>query len=148
MTAIITQSLIKTYPNGKTALNDISLSIEEGKIFGFSGPNGAGTTTTVKLLSGMLAPTSGLCRVNGIDPRNNPEKVHAIAGIVTEHAQMYGYLTGLENLIFYGSLFDMSYNDIISRALELLDNFNLSYAKDIKLDTYFTLTKAIIAPSS
>ena len=53
----------------------------------------------------MLTPTEGSCRVLGLDPSGEPEKVHARMGVVTEHAQMYDELTGMENLVFYGAVF-------------------------------------------
>ena len=108
MNAVILEKLSKIYPGGKKAVDTVSLSLTPGEVFGFLGPNGAGKTTTVKLLNGMLTPSSGSCRIFGIDPARTPEKSHAISGVVTEHAQMYDTLTGLENLIFYGSLFGLS----------------------------------------
>ena len=63
MYAITLDHLSKTYPSGKQALRQVSLTLDQGEIFGFLGPNGAGKTTTVKLLNGMLAPSQGSCRV-------------------------------------------------------------------------------------
>ena len=88
MDTVVLQDLSKTYPGGKQALRQISLSLEQGEVFGFLGPNGAGKTTTVKLLNGMLAPSQGKIRVLGLDPAKQPEKIHALSGVVTEHAQM------------------------------------------------------------
>ena len=100
MYAVELHNLSKTYPGGKQAVQNVSLELEPGEVFGFLGPNGAGKTTTVKLLNGMLTPTEGICRVLGSDPALEPEKVHAVSGVVTEHARMYENLTGLENLVF------------------------------------------------
>ena len=100
MDTVVLQDLSKTYPGGKQALRQISLSLEQGEVFGFLGPNGAGKTTTVKLLNGMLAPSQGKIRVLGLDPATQPEKIHALSGVVTEHAQMYDHMTGMQNLIF------------------------------------------------
>ena len=108
MEAVALRDLSKTYPNGKQAVRRVSLALEEGEVFGFLGPNGAGKTTTVKLLGGMLTPTEGSCRVLGLDPSGEPEKVHARMGVVTEHAQMYDELTGMENLVFYGAVFGLT----------------------------------------
>ena len=91
-------------------------------MFGFLGPNGAGKTTTVKLLIGMLSPTEGNAGVFGIEPSKNPEKVHALSGVVTEHAQMYDNLTGLQNLIFYGSVFGLGEAESKRRGMELTQN--------------------------
>lgn len=138
MEAITLENLCKTYPGGKQAVREVSLSLAPGEVFGFLGPNGAGKTTTVKMLNGMLTPTAGACRVLGFDPACQPEKVHAAAGVVTEHAQMYDNLTGEENLLFYGSVFSLSPKDARERAASLLKQLNLEDAKDRKLSTYST----------
>ena len=84
MEAVVLQDLSKIYPGGKKAVNRLCLSLEQGEVFGFLGPNGAGKTTTVKLLNGMLTPSEGSCLVLGMDPAREPEKTHAISGVVTE----------------------------------------------------------------
>ena len=121
MNAVSLNHLSKTYPGGKEAVRQVCLELEEGSVFGFLGPNGAGKTTTVKLLNGMLNPTGGSCRVLGLDPSREPEKVHALSGVVTEHAQMYDTLTGLENLTFFGALFGLDAKASKSRAQALLE---------------------------
>ena len=132
------RDLSKTYPNGKQAVRRVSLALEEGEVFGFLGPNGAGKTTTVKLLGGMLTPTEGSCRVLGLDPAGEPEKVHARMGVVTEHAQMYDELTGMENLIFYGAVFGLQAGEAQRRADALLERLELGEARDRKLAAYST----------
>jgi ABC-2 type transport system ATP-binding protein len=126
------------YPSGKTALNGVNFAISEGEIFGFLGPNGAGKTTAVKVLNGMLRRTEGTCEIFGIDPGSTPEKVHALAGVVTEHAQMYNSLTGFQNLVFFGSVFGIEKNESGRRALELLEHLELLDARDQKLSEYST----------
>ncbi|MCL1803416.1 MAG: ABC transporter ATP-binding protein [Eubacteriaceae bacterium] len=138
MQAVYANSLSKVYDGGKRAVDNVSFEISAGSIFGFLGPNGAGKTTAIKLLSGMLSPSAGSCEVFGIDPALHPEKVHQIAGVVTEHAQMYGSLTGLENLMFYASLFGMGRESSQSAALGLLGELGLADAKGKKLETYST----------
>ncbi len=138
MKAVIASNLMKTYPNGKKAVNDISFTLQQGEVFGFLGPNGAGKTTVVKLLNGMLSPTEGSCKVFDIDPSANPVQVHSFSGVLTEHAQMYGNLTGLQNLIFYGATFGLNTTDSNKRALDLLEKLELTDAKDRKLDSYST----------
>lgn len=138
MQAVTLQNLSKTYPGGQQAVKQLELSLDQGEVFGFLGPNGAGKTTTVKLLNGMLTPTDGGCRVFNMDPVQTPEKVHAISGVVTEHAQMYDNLTGLQNLLFYGSVFGLSAADGEKRAKFLLEQLELSAAGDRKLATYST----------
>ncbi|WP_089285005.1 ATP-binding cassette domain-containing protein [Anaerovirgula multivorans] len=138
MKAIIVEKLTKIYSEGKKALDSASFELDQGEVFGFLGPNGAGKTTAVKLLNGMISPSEGTCHVFGIDPSASPEKVHAISGVVTEHAQMYDNLTGQENLVFYGTLFGISKEESCKRALALLERLNLTDAKDKKLATYST----------
>lgn len=138
MNAISTEALSKIYDSGKKAVDSLSLSLAPGEVFGFLGPNGAGKTTTVKLLTGMLTPTLGSCHVLGLDPQQTPEQIHRLSGIVTEHAQMYNHLTGMQNLIFYASLFGCSQSESASRAKTLLDQLGLSDARDQKLSSYST----------
>lgn len=138
MNAVVLNQLSKTYLDGKRAVDGVSLCLEPGEVYGFLGPNGAGKTTTIKMLSGMLTPSSGSCEVFGLNPAQDPEKVHAISGVVTEHAQMYDHLTGLENLVFYGSVFGRSRADSEKRGKELLAQLELSDAQDKKLATYST----------
>jgi len=73
-----------------------------------------------------------------MDPSEKPDQIHQFSGVVTEHAQMYDSLTGLQNLVFYGTLFGVSAAESSSRALALLGQLNLTDAKDKKLDTYST----------
>lgn len=138
MYAVELHNLSKTYPGGKQAVQNVSLALEPGEVFGFLGPNGAGKTTTVKLLNGMLTPTEGICRVLGSDPALEPEKVHAVSGVVTEHARMYENLTGLENLVFYAELFGISADEAAGRAEAVLQEMELEEAKDRKLAAWST----------
>jgi len=138
MKVITANQITKIYSNGKKALNRVDLSIDEGEIFGFLGPNGAGKTTAVKLLNGMLQLTEGSCSVFGIEPAKSPEEIHKLSGVVTEHAQMYNNLTGLQNLMFFGEVFGIDTNEIKRRALEILEHLELLDAKDRKLSEYST----------
>ena len=138
MYAVELHNLSKTYPGGKQAVQNVSLELEPGEVFGFLGPNGAGKTTTVKLLNGMLTPTEGICRALGSDPALEPEKVHAVSGVVTEHARMYENLTGLENLVFYAELYGISADEAARRSESLLKEMELEEAKDRKLATWST----------
>ena len=86
----------------------------------------------------MLTPSGGNCRVLGIDPVGNPEKLHRIIGVVTEHAGMYDHMTASENLQFYGALFGMSRPECENRTKLLLDRLDLTDAQNRKLATYST----------
>ena len=138
MRSVIMNRITKIYPGGNRAVSRLSLSLNQGEVFGFLGPNGAGKTTTVKLLTGMLSPSDGNCEVMGIDPSKEPEKVHALSGVVTEHARMYDHLTGMENLIFYGSLFGLGKEEARQRAENLLKRLALYEAENQRLSAYST----------
>lgn len=138
METVTVQALSKTYPGGKEALKQLSLSLSAGEVFGFLGPNGAGKTTTVKLLTGVLIPSNGSCDIMGINPNTQPQKAHLLSGIVTEHAQMYDNLTGIENLMFYAAAFGLEQKGGKQRSELLLKELELTDAKDRKLATYST----------
>ena len=138
METVTIQSLSKTYTGGKEALKQLSLSLSAGEVFGFLGPNGAGKTTTVKLLTGVLTPSGGSCEILGVNPNTQPEKAHLLSGIVTEHAQMYNNLTGIENLLFYATAFGLKQKEGEQRGELLLRELDLMEAKDRKLATYST----------
>ncbi len=138
MKSIIVNNLSKTYSGGTKALDNVSFTLDEGEVFGFLGPNGAGKTTAVKILTGMLSPTEGSSHVLGIDPAFHPEQVHKLAGVVTEHAQMYDNLSGLQNLIFYGTVFGLTQEQSKKRGQEMLDILGLIDDKDKKLSAYST----------
>ena len=138
METVAIQKLSKTYPGGKEALKQLSMSLSTGEVFGFLGPNDAGKTTTVKLLTGVLSPSGGLCEIMGVNPNIQPEKVHLLSGIVTEHAQMYDNLTGIDNLMFYATAFGLKQKEGKQRGESLLKELELTEAKDRKLATYST----------
>ena len=138
MQAVTIEKLSKIYPGGKKAVENLSLSLQKGEVFGFLGPNGAGKTTTIKMLTGTLMPSGGACTVLGLNPASEPEKVHAVCGVVTEHAQMYDNLTGLQNLFFYGEAFGMPKDEYEKRARKLLEELELSEAAQRKLSAYST----------
>lgn len=138
MEALVANRLTKIYSQGKKAVDSMSFSIGKGEVFGFLGPNGAGKTTAVKLFNGMLSPTEGESRVFGIDPGAAPEKLHSISGVVTEHARMYGNMTGMQNLVFFGNLFGLGASESENRAENLLERLSLMDARDRKLSAYST----------
>ena len=137
MDLLTVEHVTKQYA-GHKALDDVSLAIPKGSVYGLLGPNGAGKTTTVKLLTGVLSPSGGLCEIMGVNPNIQPEKVHLLSGIVTEHAQMYDNLTGIENLMFYATAFGLKQKEGKQRGESLLKELELTEAKDRKLATYST----------
>ena len=138
MKAVELENVVKVYAGGNKAVADVSFALDEGAVFGFLGPNGAGKTTTIKMLNGMLAPTGGSCSVFGLNPAEEPEKVHALAGVITEHAQMYDNFTGMQNLQFFGKVFGLDKQQATARGTQLLAQLELLAAKDRKLSSYST----------
>lgn len=136
--AIHAQKLGKSYDGAVYALHDLSLEIPAGAVFGFLGPNGAGKTTAVKLLTGMLKPTEGSCSVFGLSPEKKPSEIHQICGVVTETAKMYGRLTGMENMIFFGQAQELAKRECRQRAETLLKSFDLWDVRDRRLADYST----------
>jgi len=107
------------------ALDSLSLEVPFGIVFGFLGPNGAGKTTTIRLLLGLLEPTSGEARVCGFDTRTQAERVRANTGALLEYAGIYEQLSALDNLEFYGRAFRMPAADRRARIQELLSQMGL-----------------------
>lgn len=136
--AVSVSGLSKSYDGKTDALHELNLEIPEGGVFGFLGPNGAGKTTTVKLLNGLLKPTAGRCSVLGLAPYEKPEAVHGVCGVMTDSARLYGQMTGMENLVFFARMFDMTREDCEKRASELLRRLDLWDARDRKVREYST----------
>jgi ABC-2 type transport system ATP-binding protein len=100
------RNLTKTFGDF-TAVDSISLSVGKGEIFGFLGPNGAGKTTTIKMLCGILMPTSGEGRVSGYDIISEQEKIKNVIGYMSQRFSLYEDLTVVENLEFFGSIYGL-----------------------------------------
>lgn len=96
---VLEVSNLKKVIGKKEIIKNISFSIKEGEIFGFLGPNGAGKTTTIRMLVGLIKPTSGSILVCGNDLKSNPEKALKEVGAVVENPELYKYLSGKENLM-------------------------------------------------
>ena len=109
------------------AVNDIDFEIKEGEVVGLLGPNGSGKSTTVKMLLGLLYPTAGSLSVFGNSPRDVATKKQI--GYLPEESYLYKYLTALETLDFFGSLFNLSKAERRKRSEQLLDMVGLSHAK-------------------
>jgi ABC-2 type transport system ATP-binding protein len=104
MPAISTTNLTKKFDR-VTAVNNLNLAIEKGEIFGFLGPNGAGKSTTIRMLCGILEPTSGEGQVGGFDINKEPEQIKKIIGYMSQSFGLYQDLTVEENLKFYSRLY-------------------------------------------
>jgi ABC-2 type transport system ATP-binding protein len=119
-----------------TAVDHINLQVNRGEIFGFLGPNGAGKTTTIKMLTGLLKPTSGRALIDEHDVVSHPIEAKRVVGFIPDQPFLYEKLTGVEFLKFIGSLFDMD-NDEIQRGIShLLDLFELDGWGDDLVEGY------------
>ena len=132
---IETLKLTKRYGD-KLAVDDVSFSVCGGEIFGFLGPNGAGKTTTIKMIVGLLHPTSGLVKVAGYDVVQQPVQAKAVCGYVPDEPNLYAKLTGRELLRFVGDLYDLDRAQAARRIEELLNVFGLVEAADDTTDSY------------
>jgi ABC-2 type transport system ATP-binding protein len=121
---IAIHDLVKTYGRF-TAVNGVSLDVKPGEIHGFLGPNGAGKTTTLRMIAGLLKPTSGRIEVNGHDLATHPEDAKGSLGFIPDRPYIYEKLTAGEFLRFHGGLFGMHGNGIGDRVREMLDLFEL-----------------------
>ena len=131
MPAIEIRGLEKTYQVGfwrkrpKRALHPLQLTVEEGEIFGFLGPNGAGKSTTIKMLTGLLAATSGRIQILGLDLVTDMVEVKRQIGVVPEGMALFGRLTGSEYLNFVGRMYGLDRETAAKRTAELLEFMQL-----------------------
>ena len=98
------RDLVKTFGDF-VAVDHVTLQVERGEIFGFLGPNGAGKSTTIRILCGLLTPTSGLAMVNGIDVAKDPEQVRRNLGYMSQRFSLYDDLTVEQNIDFFAGLY-------------------------------------------
>ncbi|HEY5616546.1 MAG TPA: ABC transporter ATP-binding protein [Vicinamibacterales bacterium] len=116
--------LVKKYGTF-AAVDGMSLTVEPGEIHGFLGPNGAGKTTTIRMIAGLLQPTSGRVVVNGHDMAANPEAAKSSLGFIPDRPYLYEKLTAGEFLRFHGGLYGIDGDGIDGRVREMLDLFEL-----------------------
>jgi len=122
---IAVQDLVKKYGTF-TAVNGVSLEVRPGEIHGFLGPNGAGKTTTIRMIAGLLKPSSGRILVNGHDLARDPERAKASLGFIPDRPFLYEKLTAGEFLRFHGGLYGLDGPGVGDRVREMLDLFELA----------------------
>ncbi|HEX6069312.1 MAG TPA: ABC transporter ATP-binding protein [Longimicrobiaceae bacterium] len=116
-----------------TAVDDISFTVETGEVFGFLGANGAGKTTAIRMLTGLLAPSDGTARVAGFDVFEQPEEVRRRIGYMSQRFSLYDDLTVRENITLYGGIYGLSDGDIRSRGDALVGELRLGEARDARV---------------
>jgi len=134
-TAITLTNLTKTYGSAN-AVDDVSFKVKKGELFGFLGPNGAGKTTTIKMLIGLLEPTSGKANIMGVNMWKHPLEAKKYISYVPDQPNLYPKLTGREYLEFVASVFQMDADTFKQNAEELLTLFSLNDRADELIESY------------
>ena len=132
---ILIDNLNKSYEEVH-AVRDLNLSIPKGKVFAFLGPNGAGKTTTIKVLTGLIRPTSGRAVLGGFDIQEKPFEAKKIIGYIPDHPYVYEKLSGYEFFRFIGDLFGMPRKLQDEKFEYYFDLFGLSHARDKLVENY------------
>jgi ABC-2 type transport system ATP-binding protein len=117
--AIVIENLVKKFGD-RVAVDKLTLSVRKAEIFGLLGPNGSGKTTLIRMLCGLLSPTSGQAVVGGCDIRTEPEQIKRVIGYVSQKFSLYPDLTVQENLDFFGDVYRVPPREAEGRKRELL----------------------------
>jgi ABC-2 type transport system ATP-binding protein len=118
------------------AVDNVTLNVPTGTVLALLGPNGAGKTTTVRMLTSILTPTSGWAKVDGHDVIQQPEKVRASVGVLTEQHGLYERMKAVEYLDFFGRVYHLPLSVRRQRTYELMERFGLNFALDKRLGEY------------
>ena len=127
--AIEAKDLTRTFGRF-TAVDHITFDVRVGEVFGFLGANGAGKTTAIRMLTGLLAPSGGAARVAGHDVATESEAVKRAIGYMSQRFSLYEDLTVRENIRLYGGIYDLSDRDIRDRTSRMLGRLGLEHAAD------------------
>ncbi len=129
------RSLTKCY-SSVPALDNVSFAVRPGEVLGYLGPNGSGKSTTVKIITGLLEPTSGMVLFNGANINDDLAEYKRVVGYVPEEANLYPFLSGLEYLELVGRLRDLPERLIAQRAGALLNLFSMHAHRHTSILTY------------
>ena len=130
-------SLSKKYKDAEMhALNDFSLSIYKGQIYGLLGPNGAGKTTLISILCGLIKPTAGTFTINNLTYANNADEIKKIIGVVPQEYALYPTLTARENLEYFGSMYGLKGTDLKEKVIQNLDFLGLLKFANKRVETF------------
>ncbi len=129
--------VVKQYSKSNTrAVDDLTLEIGEGQVFGFIGPNGAGKTTTIRLLTGILQPTSGSVHIGGVDMAKDPIAAKRMIGFVPDASEMYDRLTGLEYLNFMADVYGVGKAERKAHMEKYLNLYGMEEAAGDQIRSY------------
>jgi len=134
---IVVNNLTKKYKNF-AAVDSINFSVKKGEIFGFLGPNGSGKTTTIRMLTTLLRPTSGHASVAGFDVVDKSDEVRKHIGLVAEKIILYTHLTAKENLEFFGELFGLNKNSVKSQSEQWIKKLHMDSWLNTQVGAYST----------
>jgi ABC-2 type transport system ATP-binding protein len=129
------KALTKRYDQ-KPAVDGLSLEVPPGELFGFLGPNGAGKTTTIKMMCGLLRPTSGTVEIDGHDILRDPIGAKAVVGLIPDEPVLYKKLTGREFVRFAGQLYSVDPQVIEKRIADLLELLDMGPSADDRREPY------------
>lgn len=130
-------SLSKKYKDAEMfSLNDFTLNINEGQIFGLLGPNGAGKTTLISILCGLIKPTTGTFTINNLTYSSNSDEIKKIIGVVPQEYALYPTLTARENLEYFGSMYGLKGKDLKEKVIQNLDFLGLLKFADKRVETF------------
>ncbi len=133
---MITVSNLSKYYEDVQALKGISFEIKQGEFFGLLGPNGAGKTTTISIMSTILQPNSGSVTIAGFDLQKDPTACKKNIGVVPQEIALYNELSAYDNLLFWGSLYDVQKNELKAAIDKTLKLFGLYDRRNDKIKTY------------
>lgn len=130
-------ALSKKYKDAESyALQDFTLSITEGQIFGLLGPNGAGKTTLISMLCGLIKPTSGSFTIQGLSYWQHPTQIKEIIGVVPQEYALYPTLTAQENLMYFGSMYGLSGKTLRQKVKDNLEILGLTKFANKRVETF------------
>ena len=129
--SISIENLVKKF-GAFTAVNNISFNVMKGEVFGFLGANGAGKTTAIRMICGLMEPTSGDIKVAGISVKKSPDKVKLKIGYMSQKFSLYTDLSPEKNMDFFGDIYNVSTVEIKRKKKNLADQFEMSSLKAIK----------------
>ena len=132
--AITAHKLTKKFGNF-TATNAITFDVDKGEVFGFLGANGAGKTTAMKMLTGLLRPTSGEATVAGLDIYNHSEEIKKNIGYMSQKFSLYEDMTVMENIEFYGGIYGLKRHEIKERGVLSIENLGITEVKNSKVES-------------
>ncbi len=132
---IESQNLTKFYDDF-LAVDAVNLNVPAGSVLALLGPNGAGKTTTVRMLTSILAPTSGWAKIAGFDVVEQPEQVRAHVGVLTEQHGLYERMKAIEYLDFFGQVYHLTPQARRQRSYDLMERFGLTFALGKTLGEY------------